>query len=271
MIPMPEFMHLGRAHSLPLLRVAALCGLVTIQALPAQDRAPVEPGSLPAPDQKMEAVKPVIEKIDASRFRIGGVTFDRKTREIRFPSTVNMTEGLLEFIVVHANGKIHESLLVTDISPTHLNLAFTLLRYPASHELYPLPSASGGASGNFPEVPAEIKAGARIAIDVEWKDGDQTRRLPINDWIQHSVKTTAMPAGPWVYGGSFVEDGQYAPEISGDIAAIFIAPSALINFPGEDSLDDTVWVPFPNRVPATGTNVTVIIAPYPNPRTLPKP
>ncbi|RPJ33881.1 MAG: hypothetical protein EHM17_08695 [Verrucomicrobiaceae bacterium] len=233
-----------------------------MQTMPAQDRAPVEPATLPAPDQAMEPVKPAIEKLDDTRLRIGGVTFDRKTREIRFPARVNMTEGLLEFIVVHQNGKIHESLLVTDISPTHLNLAFTLLRYPASHELYPLPNDSGGSSGEFPQVPDEVKNGARIAIDVEWNDGAKTRRLPINDWIQHAVKTTAMPQGPWVYGGSFVYDGHYSPETSGDIAAIFIAPSALINYPGEDNRDDTVWIPFPKRVPEVETNVTVIIAPY---------
>ncbi|MDP3849362.1 MAG: YdjY domain-containing protein [Luteolibacter sp.] len=255
-------MHPTRVRFLTILRLATLCGFSVIPAASAQDRAPVEPSSLPAPDQKMEPVKPVIEKIDASRFRVGGVTFDQKTREIRFPTTVNMTEGLLEFIVVHANGKIHESLLITDISPTHLNLAFTLLRYPPSHELYPLPSDTGGASGDFPEVAPEIKAAARITIDVEWKGGDQTRRLPVNDWIQHAVKTTAMPAGPWVYGGSFIYDGQYSPEMSGDIAAIYTAPSALINYPGDDKHDDTVWLPFPKRVPPVGTKVTVIIAPH---------
>jgi hypothetical protein len=260
-------MHAPRA----LFHLIILSGFAAIQAAFAQERAPVEPTTLPAPDQQMEPVKPVIEKIDASRFRIGGVTFDHKTREIRFPATVNMTEGLLEFIVVHENGKIHESLLITRISPTHLNLAFTLLRYPPSPELYLLPNETGGTSGEFPEVPPDVKAGARISIEVEWEDGGKTRRFPINDWIQHAVKTTAMPAGPWVYGGSVVYDGQYTPETSGDIAAIFITPSAIINYPGEDNRDDTVWVPFPKRVPAEGTNVTVIIAPYPNHRPLPKP
>ena len=182
--------------------------------------------------------------------RIGKVIFDQKSREIRFPAKVNMSEGLLEFLIVHENGKVHESLLNTDISPTHLNLAFTLLRYPASRELYPLPNETGGLSGQFPDVPADIKAGARVAIDVEWTDNGKTRRLPINDWIQHAVKTTAMPPGPWVYGGSEFYDGKFAPETTGDIAAIFVSQSALINYPGQDNRDDTVWVAFPKRVPA---------------------
>lgn len=243
----------------------AACGMAAMmQGAPAQDRAPVEPAALPAPDQKVTPLKPVIETIDETRLRIGEVTLDRKTREIRFPTQVNMTDGLLEFLVVHEKGKVHEALLVTTISPTHLNLAFKLLRYPASPELYPLPSETGGASGEFPDVAPEVKAGARVTIDVEWKDPKtgETRRMPVNDWIQHSVKTTAMPPGPWVYGGSVIEDGAYVPESTGDIAAIFIAPSALINYPGDDNRDDTVWLPFTNRVPEIGTNVTVIIAPH---------
>ena len=72
---------------------------------------------------------------------------------------------------------------------------FTLLRYTASKELYPLPNETGGTSGNFPEVPADVKAAARVTIDVEWTDAEgKVRRVPVNEWIQHAVKTSAMPA-----------------------------------------------------------------------------
>lgn len=230
----------------------------------AQDRAPVEPMALPAPDQPVAPVKPSIQKIDDNRFRLGKVTFDKSKREIRFPARINMTEGLLEYLIVHENGKIHESLFITDTSPTEINLAFTLLRYPPSRELYPLPNATGGISDKFPKVPADVKAGARVSIDVEWNDGVNPRRIAVNEWIQHVVKSTAMPSGPWVYGGSDFYDGKFVPETTGDIAAIFITQSALLNYPGNDNRDDTVWVVYPKRVPAEGTNVTLVIAPYKN-------
>ena len=228
----------------------------------AQDRAPVEPKSLPAPDQPVAPVQPSVKKLDETRYQIGDVILDQKTREIRFPARVNMTEGLLEYLIVHQNGKVHEALLATEISPTHLNLAFTLLRYAPSPELYPLPNETGGVSGNFPDVPAETKARARVNIDVEWTEDGKTRRVPVNEWIQHEVKATAMPAGPWVYGGSEVHEGKYIPETSGDIAAIFLAMSAILNYPGTDNNNDDVWLPFPKRVPAEATLVTVIISPF---------
>lgn len=229
----------------------------------AQDRAPVEPKSLPAPDQEVAPVKPSVTKLDDTRYQIGEVILDQKTREIRFPAQVNMTEGLIEYLIVNEKGKLHESLLATGISPTHLNLAFTLLRYQASPELYPLPNATGGTSGDFPEVPADVKAAARIRIDVEWTGGEgKIRRIPVNEWVQREVKAAAMPAGPWVYGGSVFENGKYTPEITGDIVVISIIGFCMISYPGEDHDNDSVWIPYPKRVPAEGTNVTVIIAPY---------
>jgi hypothetical protein len=78
-----------------------------------------------------------------------------------------------------------------------------------------------------------------------------------------------MAADPWVYGGSGVYEGKFMAESSGDIAAIFISNSALINFSGKDNNSDEVWLPFPKRVPAEGTKVTVVIAPYQKPAAKP--
>lgn len=214
-----------------------------------------------------EFVKP----LDGGRFQIGEIVFDRNLREIRFPAEVNMTEGSLEFLIVHEKGKVHEALLATKISPTHLNLAFTLLRYKPSPELYPLPAEEGGAAVKFPDVPVEIKDGARIAIEVEWSEDGKLRRLPVNEWVQHGEKADDMPAGPWVYGGSEVVEGKYQPEVTGDIAAIYLSDSALINYPGADNTNDDVWAPFPKRVPPKGTKVTVILSPYDPAKTPAKP
>jgi hypothetical protein len=218
-----------------------------------------------------ELAKPSVKKIDETHYEVGDVRFNSKTREIRFLANVNMTEGLLEYLIVHESGKVHESLLTTKISPLHLNLAFTLLRFAPSRELVLLPNATGGTSGDFPEVADEIKAAARVMIEVEWKQADQVHRVPINDWIQHGIKTTAMPSGPWVYGGSDFSDGKYVAELSGDIATIFLAPSAILQYPGEDYADDTVWIPFPKRVPDAGSEVTVIFTPQHSPQSSPTP
>jgi hypothetical protein len=218
-----------------------------------------------------EAVQPSVKKIDGTSYQIGDILFDSKSREIRLPAQISSVDRTLEFLIVHEKGKIYESLLVTKISPTHLNLALTLLRYQTSRELIALPNETGGTSGDFPDVPADVKAGARVNIEVEWTDDGKVRRVPASDWIQHAVKATAMPAGPWVYNGSDYHEGKYVPEMCGDIIGILVAPSAVLNYPGADNDNGNIWNPFQKRVPPVDTPVTVIITPFSSTPVPPKP
>jgi hypothetical protein len=141
--------------------------------------------------------------------------------------------------------------------------------------------ATGKAVGVEPEVARARDLERKLVVlsstlshenleAVEWDDAGRTRKVPINEWIQHAVKGSTMPSGPWIYGGSLVHEGRFAAEVTGDIAAIFITNSALINYPVDDNRDDTVWLVYPKRVPAYGTNVTVIIAPHQDAKPIPE-
>jgi hypothetical protein len=225
-------------------------------------------GQFPAPPQGRDTgneppQEAKVEKLDGTRYRIRDITFDSKTREIRFPAAINMTQDLLEFLIVHNNGKVHESLLKTGVSATDLNVAFTLLRYQPSPELYVEPTAPDDPAVKFPAVEEEVRKAARIQIEVEWQDGGIVRKVPVNEWVQHAVTGRTMPAGPWVYGGSEITGGRFQAEATGDIAAIYLSRSALINYPGKDNTDDTVWFVYPKRVPPLDSPVTVIITPFP--------
>ncbi len=254
-----------------MLRITPVIALFSLSAavLPADEviaRAPVEPSSLPAPDQPMAEARPAVEKNPDGTMTIGDVTFDPRSRSIRFPARINQTEGLLEFLLVHQNGKIHESLLVTDISATNLNLAFKLLRYKSSRELYYKVEEDGSLSGEFEEATPEEKKDSRVQVLIEWKPDAKEKRggeiVKARDWINHATTEKPMPDSPWVYGGSFIYEGRFVAESSGDLIAIFLSNAALINFSGKDNELDEVWLPHPSRVPPEGTPVTVIIEPY---------
>ena len=184
---------------------------------------------------------PKVEQLDANRYRIGEVIIDKKSREIRFPAVINLREGLLEYLIVHTNGKIHESLFATDISPTDLNVAFKLLRYEASKELYRIPSEPGISSANFYEEDDKVKAASRISITAEYEKDGETKSIPVHEWVRHETTASAMEPTPWIYGGGEFYENQFIPEQTGDIAAIFITNNALINYSGEDNFNDDVW------------------------------
>ena len=237
----------------------------------AQEITPVKPESPPAKNAAAAPVKPSVTKLDETRYQIGDVILDRKNREIRFPANVNMAEGLIEYTIVLQKGKIHEALLITSISPTDLNLAFKLLSYPPSPELFSQINETGHPTGIYPEVPTPVRASARVAVEVEWSDNGSTRRVPINEWLRDNAKDVALAPGPWLYTGSNFAEGKFIPELSGDIFAIKLDSYAMIYYPGADNEQGVVWFAFPKRIPPVGTNVTVIITPYFKSKSLPTP
>lgn len=222
-----------------------------------------KPGMEPEP---AKPVTPNVEKLSGSRYRVGKVEFDSKTREIHIPAKVNMNgsagESPLECLLVRPHGKVHESLFTTDAAALDINLAFTLLRFSPSAELYALPNQTGGLSGEYPKVPQEIQRAARIRIQIEQTTDGTPVKVPVGNWIRHTTKLTAMPESPWVYGGSEFMNGQYLPESTGDLVAILTARASLINYPGEGRDDDNTWQAFPKRVPALETEVILIFSPY---------
>ena len=227
----------------------------------AQENTPVTPEP-PAKDAAAEPVKPSVTKLDETRYQISDVILDRKTREIRFPAKVNMAEGLIEYIIILQKGKTHEALLITSTAPTHLNLAFVLLRYAPSPELFSQINETGHPTGIYPEVPLPVKAAARIALEVEWSDNGTTRRVPINEWLRDKGKDVALAPGPWLYTGASLSEGKFIPELTGDIAAIMVDSNAMINYPGSDNEQGVTWLASPKHVPPVGTNVTVVVTPY---------
>ena len=94
---------------LPLLAIAPLC--LSVETLP-------EP-SLGSPATPQDPVAEV--------FAAGGIHLDRDAGLVAFGSQVLVTNELLEYLLVGAAGAAHESLLVTDVTPSLINAAILSL------------------------------------------------------------------------------------------------------------------------------------------------
>jgi hypothetical protein len=222
---------------------------------------PEKPAAEQAEEKPSDKAAPSVKKLADGTMQIGEIIFDPMTRQVRVPCTVNMNEGLLEFAVVHENGKIHESLLITKASAMHLNIAMKLLRYVASEELYAIEKERGVLSDQFPEVEEKVRKAARVNLSIEWQHEGKTKKVPISDWIMHTRTTKPMSAEPWVYGGSMMYEGQFVAEQNGDIAAIFVSRGSLFLYPGKDNTNDEMWLANTKRIPPQGTSVFFLIEP----------
>jgi len=235
----------------------ALTALGALALLPA--RAAEPPTGAPKPTGVPESA---IKEIGNGVYEIGKVRLDQQQRTVVFPGAVNMDKGALEYLLVTKDGPTHESLLISDVTPSDLHLAMVLLGAKGAGIHAP-------AAADAP--PAQITAeylkhapplsGDRITISVEWEDRKGAKkRAPVEDWIFMSNTKKTAAHGPWIYNGSmFGADGRFLAQSEGAFAALVTNPSALINNPRKGNDDDQIWEVNVKAVPPAETAVQIAI------------
>jgi hypothetical protein len=189
-----------------------------------------------------------LQRISADIYALGQVRLDKRKKLIRFPAVVNMSEGTVEYALVHSTGKVHESVLRTDVDPFQLHVARLLVGPPET-----LPGA--GQSG----VPREL-IGPRIRMSVRWTIGGEQKEAPLEDCVLNTLTHAPMTRGEWVYSGSRVVEGTFLAQRDGSLVAIIADPDALLNNPRPGRDDDEIWRSNSALVPVVGTPVEVTIA-----------
>lgn len=228
---------------------ALLCALAVFATAWAQNEPP--PAS------------PVMREISPGIYEIGQLRLDQKTRTISLPGVLNMNDGYIEYLLVTEQGNSHESLLVSDVSPSDLHFAMLLLGA----------KGSGIASGDIPRGQIDSKflqtapklKGDNIDIGVRWKVGDAEKSAPVEDWIFNTETKKPMQRGPWIYNGSMFNGGHFLAQVEGAHAALLTYPAALINNPRKGNDNDQIWMVNAKAVPAVKTPVEIIITLLPEP------
>jgi len=206
------------------------------------------PAEIPAPEVS-------VKQIGEHQYRLGEIEFDSKTRELRFPVTVNMREGgPIEYLLVHENGKVHESILTTVVSPLHLQIAMKLLRYKAGHgdvfNRFLRPEAIEKEGGK------ETERGETVAFTFQ---ADDKETLPIYELVIDGESAETMTPGGWIYTGSTVEGGSFMAEAEGSIIAIYLDHLAMFNMTREGADIDERWGARHTVIPEIGTKGVITI------------
>ena len=68
-----------------------------------------------------------LKQIAPGIFQIGSVRLNAEQKTIQFPASVNMTNGLVEYLLVTGTGKLHESVLKTDVEPSQIHTAMLFI------------------------------------------------------------------------------------------------------------------------------------------------
>ncbi|MFC5049710.1 YdjY domain-containing protein [Rubritalea spongiae] len=203
---------------------------------------------------------PEVVQIDETRYRLGAIEIDSAKRTITFPAEVEQTEVLVEYLLVTAQGKVHESVFITEVDALELNIAMKLLGYKESKELIQILDENHEATGvYFKAKDEQTKRLSRLSISVYWElDGKQYHYHP-HQLINVESTASHMPNAPWIYSGSMLNKGKLQASLTGDIIAVYTDRTALINYSGEGREDDTIWLPNKKLLPPLSTPVTITL------------
>lgn len=189
-----------------------------------------------------------LKSIGPGLFQLGKVRLDKNKKSVTFPAVLNLSPGLIEYVVVTETGKIHESLVRTDVEPYQIHAALLLL------------GAKGAGTNAFPEEPNAKIPGDKVRVEVSWKNSDRAeKRAPIEDFVYNQQQQSAMSRGPWVYNGSRILEGTFIAQQDGSIVSLIADPDALINNPRPGRENDEIWQVRTNGLPPLNWPMEVTI------------
>jgi hypothetical protein len=199
-----------------------------------------------------------LRQISRDVFELGRVRFDKSRKTVQFPAQLNLTNGLIEYLIVNSKGKAYESLLATDAEPFHIQLAMLLIGAKGAPQT--------PALLNAPSVPFHVNqpnghplsiSGDPISIELVWTEQEKSTRLRAEDCILNLTTHTNASRGIWTYNGSRVVKGTFIAQRDGSICAMIDDMDATVNNPRPGSDNDQIWQINSNALPPLHTPVEV--------------
>ena len=178
-------------------------------------------------------------------YRVGKAVVDTQARTVTCPGQINMDTGAIEYLAVAPRGKTHESLLLVDVRPLHLQLALLLLGLEPKNVL----SKQGERA---------TPQGAPVEIYVRWRDAKGSRHDERAETLVAEMPSgRPMPPHKWVFTGSRILPQGFEADLQKSLVAVWHDPSALLDNPLPGGANNA-YVVNAKRVPRQGTPVEVI-------------
>ena len=207
----------------------------------AQPIAPAGAGSL--------ATNELIRRVGPGRYEIGKIQLDQEKATLRFPAQINQKAGPIEYLLVADYGKIHESLLRTDVPPYHVQLALLLLGAKPQGTNNPEASPSPSARSRKGE----------LSIAIAWKSWGLTRRKEAGSFIRDRRAGATIERGHWKFVGSQMRENGFAAQLDGSIITVIDDADAIVGNSLPNSDDDDNWEATGRKLPGLDAKVEVIL------------
>ena len=205
------------------------------------------------------ASEQVVRQVGPHRYAVGRLLVDLERQAIRCPGRINMAKGgPIELLACVPGGKVHESVLVLDAEPLHLQLALLLLGLEPGRN--PAVQYPAGA----PESSRE--PGDMVELYIEWSEsaggqesGARIVRRRADELLYNVRSRRPMGETLWVFTGSRWVEGRFAADMEGSLIATYRDQLPILELSLEEVNDDIWYEANEGMVPPVGTEVELII------------
>jgi len=204
-----------------------------------------------SPESKENKLYPEIKVLRPGVYDFGGIIIDQNDTSFSFEAKCNQISGLVEYALVHENGKTHESLFRTKIAPRLIHACFLLLKQKPDNFLLKKEKFSGQ------EIAALRQKG--LEIWVKWDENGSSYHKSLTSMTLNDLSKETLKEKSFVFTGSKVVEGEYLAQMDGSIIAIYQDSRAVINAIDELSSNDDIWLPNEVNLPPLGKNVWISI------------
>lgn len=203
-----------------------------------------------------------------------GVRLDSRRGVVSIPAQVAVPDELLEYLLVGPAGASHESIFVTPVSASVLNVALLSLGVePGANASWspkePPPTTEEVREGVSP-YDVRVPTGDGLYLYAAWRAGEELYFFRVEDLIRNLLRGHSMRRHPWVYLGSrMVGDGQGDEGFAADIYQNLICISffsegyTLATGALEDCLEQTIWMANAWLLPDPGAEVLFLLSRQP--------
>ncbi|NCA86207.1 MAG: hypothetical protein EOM83_11640 [Clostridia bacterium] len=200
--------------------------------------------------------KPVLQKKDNTTYQLNDVVIDTEEGSISLPCIVNMNDGLLEVILCTKEGKLHESLLSTTVTPLEFQTALLLLGLDPVNEEPDDPSKSDPLS-NFTTI--ETPGDSVLILLSLQRNGKQVTE-PLEHFVFNESTKKALKNSTWLFRGPVTHRSGHViidPDVT--MIATYTDPIALMELNSQSKFDDELFYVNKTKNLIIGEPATLII------------
>lgn len=202
-----------------------------------------------------------------------GVLYRAKAEVCAIRANVLVREDALEYLLVSRAGNVHESLFVTGVQASQLNVGLLALGVqPGKNAVWtarePAPTREELLAG---AQPYDVKPpeGDGFLLYVAWKEGEELYFYRVEDLIRNLSSGRCMQRHPWVYIGSRTRKTReepprdvFAADIEGNLINVcfFEAGTTLVTGSLPDCLLQNIWSPNAALLPPQGAEILLVFS-----------